>query len=228
MSRLVPVGLVGLSAVPLTAGTLRLVQLAGGPDLMPADDRFSGFPVALVAHIVGAAVYALVGVLQFVPRFRRRHMTWHRRAGRVLAAAGLLVAGSALWLTLFYPPQPGTGNLLFVFRLVVGTGMVAALVLGVRAARSRDIASHRAWMMRAYALGLGAGTQVFTEGIGGAAFGTGETAGDLAKAAGWAINLTVAEWAIRRPTLRPSGVLASAPTHRERTGTCAEARAPRA
>jgi uncharacterized membrane protein len=208
MSRLVPVGLVVLSVVPLTAGTLRLVQLAGGPDLMPADDRFSGLPVALVTHIVGAAVYALVGVLQFVPRFRRRHMTWHRRAGRVLAAAGLLVAGSALWLTLFYPPQPGTGNLLFVFRLVVGTGMVAALVLGVRAARGRDIASHRAWMVRAYALGLGAGTQVFTEGIGGAAFGAGEIAGDLAKAAGWAINIAVAEWAIRRPTLRPAGVLA--------------------
>ena len=63
-------------------------------------------------------------------------------------------------------------------------------------------------MIRAYALGLGAGTQVFTEGIGGAAFGTGEIAGDLATAAGWAINLSVAEWAIRRPTLRPSGVLA--------------------
>ena len=66
---------------------------------MPADDRFAGFPLALVVHIVGAAAYALVGVLQFVPRFRRRHLTWHRRAGRVLAVAGLLVAGSALWLT---------------------------------------------------------------------------------------------------------------------------------
>ncbi|MGB0100383.1 MAG: DUF2306 domain-containing protein [Nocardioides sp.] len=208
MSRLVPVGLVALSVVPLTAGTLRLVQVAGGPALMPADDRFAGFPAVLVAHIVGAAVYALVGVLQFVPRFRRHHMTWHRRAGRVLAAAGLLIAGSALWLTLFYPPQPGTGDLLFVFRLLVGTSMAVALVLGVRAARSRDIASHRAWMMRAYALGLGAGTQVFTAGIGGAAFGTGEIAGDLAMAAGWGINLTIAEWAIRRPTLRPSGALA--------------------
>ncbi|WP_243061053.1 DUF2306 domain-containing protein [Nocardioides sp. SR21] len=202
MSRLVPVGLVALSVVPLTAGTLRLVQLAGGPDLMPADERFAGFPVALVAHIVGAAVYALVGVLQFVPRLRRHHITWHRRAGRIQAATGLLVAGSALWLTLFYPPQPGTGDLLFVFRLLVGTAMAAALVLGFRAARNRDIPAHRAWMVRAYALGLGAGTQVFTEGFGGAAFGTGEVAGDLAKAAGWAINITVAEWVIRRPTLR--------------------------
>ena len=56
-------------------------------------------------HIVGAAVFALVGAFQFVPRLRRRHPTWHRRAGRVLAVAGLTVAGSALWLTLFYDPQ---------------------------------------------------------------------------------------------------------------------------
>jgi uncharacterized membrane protein len=208
VSRLVPVGLIALSVVPLTAGTLRLVQLAGGPELMPADDRFAGFPVALVTHIVGAAVYALVGVLQFIARFRRRHMTWHRRAGRVLAAAGLLVAASALWLTLFYPPQPGTGDLLYALRLLAGSAMVAALVLGVRAARRRDIGSHRAWMIRAYALGLGAGTQVFTEGFGGAVFGTGEAAGDLAKAAGWAINLAIAECVIRRPSLRPSGALA--------------------
>ena len=42
---------------------------------MPADDRFSGLPIALIAHIVGAAVYALIGVLQFVPGFRRGHMS---------------------------------------------------------------------------------------------------------------------------------------------------------
>ena len=44
--------------------------------------------------------------------------------------------------------------------------MAAAIVLGFTAIRRRDIAAHRAWMIRAYALGLGAGTQAFTEGIG--------------------------------------------------------------
>src|ERR1700742_3149615 len=88
----VPAALVALSAIPLAAGTLRLVQLAGGPALMPADHRFGGFPVALVVHILGATVYALLGAFQFLPRFRRRHLTWHRRAGRVLAVAGLAVA----------------------------------------------------------------------------------------------------------------------------------------
>jgi hypothetical protein len=116
----------------------------------------------------------------------------------VLTVAGLLVAISAMWMTLFYEPQPGTGALLFVLRLVFATTMAACLVLGFSAIRRRDIAAHRAWMIRAYAIGLGAGTQVFTIGLGSAIFGTGEVRGDLAKGAAWVINLTVAEWSIRR------------------------------
>ena len=198
----VPVALVALSAIPLTAGTLRLIQLAGGPAVIPADHRFAGFPLPLVVHIVGATAYALVGILQFGPRFRRRHPAWHRRAGRVLAVAGLMVAISALWMTLFYEAHPSTGDLLYVHRLVFGSAMAACLVLGFTAVRRRDIAAHRAWMVRAYAIGLAAGTQAVTEGIGGAVFGTGVLAADLAKGAGWVINLAVAEWALRRPARR--------------------------
>jgi hypothetical protein len=108
------------------------------------------------------------------------------------------VAGSALWLTLVYEAQPGTGGLLYVLRLVFGSAMAACLVLGFTAIRRRDLAAHRAWMTRGYALGLAAGTQVFTQGLGGALFGTGEIRDDLAKGAGWVINLLIAEWAIRR------------------------------
>jgi uncharacterized membrane protein len=207
---LIPVPLLVLSLIPLAAGALRLVQLAGGPNVIPTDDRFADVPVALVVHIVGAALYALVGAFQFVPRLRRRHLTWHRRAGRVLAAIGMLVVGSALWLTLFYPPQPGTGDLLFAFRLVVVAGTASSLVLGVTAVRRRKIAAHRAWMMRAYALSLGAGTQAFTEGFSETIFGTGMLVGDLAKGAAWVINLAVAEWLIRRPVTRSSSASNSA------------------
>jgi uncharacterized membrane protein len=194
----VPVALIALSAIPLTAGTFRLLQLAGGPEVMPADDRFGGFPAPLVVHILGAALYAVVGAFQFLPAFRRHHLTWHRRTGRVLAVAGLLVAGSALWMTVQYAPKPGTGDLLYALRLVFASAMATCLVLGVNAARARDIPAHRAWMIRAYAIGLAAGTQAFTEGIGGALFGTGEVRNDLAKGAGWVLNLAIAEWAIRR------------------------------
>lgn len=201
----VPAALVVLSAVPLTFGTLRLVQLAGGPEVMPDDDRFIGFPVALAVHVAGSAVFALVGAFQFAPRFRRLHRTWHRRAGRLAAVVGLAVAASALWLTLFYAPQPGTGGLLHGARLVVAPAMATFLVLGVTAIRRRDVAAHRAWMIRAYALGLGAGTQVFTDGFGSALLGSGEVRGDLLKTVAWVINLGVAEWVIRRPARRGSG-----------------------
>ncbi|MBM7789107.1 DUF2306 domain-containing protein [Tenggerimyces flavus] len=144
-------------------------------------------------------VYALGGAFQFSARLRRRRPGWHRAAGRVLVVAGLAVAGSALWMTLFYPQKEGTGDLLFLLRLLFSSGMVASIVLGFAAIRRRDFAGHRAWMIRAYALALAAGTQAFTVGFGEALFGTGELRGDLYLGVAWVLNLAVAEWAIRRP-----------------------------
>jgi uncharacterized membrane protein len=152
----------------------------------------------LVVHLVGTTLYVVVGVFQFVPRFRSNHPGWHRGAGRVLAIAGLLVVGSALWMTLFYEEKPGTGSLLYVLRLVFASAMAACLVLGVTTIRRGDVAGHRTWMIRAYAIGIAAGMQAITGGIGEALLGTGVLQGDLAKASAWVINLAVAEWIIRR------------------------------
>ena len=57
-------------------------------------------------------------------------------------------------------------------------------------------------MIRAYALAVGAGTQVFTQGFGEALFGTGELSTALSVSAGWVVNAIVAEWVIRRPAGR--------------------------
>ena len=198
----VPISLIALSVIPVFAGTARLIQLSGGPQIIPADARFTSSPVAVVMHVVCSIAFALFGAMQFAPGFRRRHPGWHRRVGRVLAIAGLGVAVSALWLTLFYPRQENSGDLLYFLRLAFASGMVACLVLGVTAIRRRDVTTHRAWMIRAYALGLGAGTQAFTEGFGGALFGTSALALDASRGIAWIINLAVAEWAIRRPRRR--------------------------
>ncbi len=200
----VPVGLILLSLVPLLAGTFRVIQLLGGPVLIPADHRFAEFPLPLVVHIVGAATYLVVGAFQFVPRFRRTHLTWHRRTGRVLAVAGLMVAGSALWMTLFYAEKPGTGSLLYVLRLVFAAAMIACLVLGVTTVRRHDIAAHRGWMIRAYAIGIAAGTQAITGGFRTAFFGPSAIVGDIAMGAAWFINLAIAEWIIRRSQSLPA------------------------
>lgn len=194
----VPVVLVLLSLVPVTAGVLRIVEISGGPQLLPDNPRVDASPAPVVFHVVAAASYALVGALQFSARLRRRHPGWHRKAGRVLVATGLVVAVSGLWLTLLHPGAPG-GAWLWSVRLVVGSAMGASLVAGIWAIRRRDIVAHRAWMIRAYSLALGAGTQVFTEGLGEAALGTGDTSKAVSLSAGWIINAVVAEWVIRRP-----------------------------
>jgi uncharacterized membrane protein len=135
----------------------------------------------VVVHIVCAVAYAILGAFQFSGALRRRLPGWHRVAGRVLVVLGLGVAFSALWMTLFYPRAPG-GELAYAFRLAFGSGMAATIILGFDAIRRGDVARHRTWMARAYALSLGAGTQVFTLGVANGVFGISE----LSTALGWA------------------------------------------
>jgi len=197
----VPVALVVLSLIPAISGTLRLVEVFGGPHLMPENPRIAASPAPVVVHILSVIPYAVLGAFQFSARLRRRRPGWHRVTGRVLVGLGLAVALSGLWMTLFYPRQTGTGELAYVFRLSVGSAMAASIIIGLAAVRRGDVAHHLAWMTRAYALALGAGTQVFTQGIGSAVFGTSALTTDLSLGAGWAINLAVAEYVIRRPGL---------------------------
>ena len=125
----------------------------------------------------------------------------------MLVGAGLAVAVSGLWMTLFYPDAPG-GVILWTVRLVVSCAMAASIMLGFTAIRRRDIAAHRAWMVRAYALGVAAGTQTLTQGLGEALFGTGELSTGLSISSAWVINAAVAEWIIRRPRRRARPALA--------------------
>jgi uncharacterized membrane protein len=197
----VPAAFIALCAIPLIAGAVRLVTLAVGTEVTPENARFFAAPLPVVLHIVAAALYIVLGAFQFVPGFRRRKPGWHRRAGRVAGGAGLVAALSALWMTHFYALPAHDGVLLYWFRLLFGWLMAASIVLGVAAIRRREVARHRAWMMRGYALGLGAGTQVLMLGIGEVILGPpGEFARALLMGAAWAINLALAEWIIRRPT----------------------------
>lgn len=160
-------GLLFLSAIPMAAGAFRLTELTGGAEVTPTNARFFASPLPVVVHIVSASVFALLGAFQFSTRFRRRRPGWHRIAGRLVAPAGLMVGLSALWMTLFYPRPVGDGDLLSAFRLLFGSAMIVSIVLGFTSIMRRDVPRHRAWMMRGYAIGLGAGTQALTLMVGG-------------------------------------------------------------
>jgi len=212
---LVPAGLILLTAVPVIAGADRVGHLAGGGPVTPDNARFFSMPLPVVVHIISASVFCFLGAFQFVPSLRRRRPRWHRLAGRLLVPSGVAAALAGIWMTLFYQLPAGDDGLLTVFRLVFGSAMALSLVLGFTAILRRDIASHQAWMMRGYAIGVGAGTQVLTslpadlilgrmpEGVLRA----------LLLGAGWAINLAVAEWLLRRRPGRRARV-ATAPAPR--------------
>lgn len=200
---LIPAGLVLLSLVPMGGGAVRVAQLVSGTAVTQENARFFDAPVPVLVHIFGAAVFALLGAFQFVPSLRRGGRGWHRVAGRVTLVAGLAVGLSGLWMSVFYPDAPGDGLPLRVIRLFVSTGMIASLVLAFLAIRRRDVGTHRAWMMRGYALAMGAGTQVFTHVPWALFIGVPvHNVRAVLMAAGWAINLAVVEWILRRPRVR--------------------------
>ncbi|WP_181871535.1 DUF2306 domain-containing protein [Sphaerisporangium album] len=209
-----PVALVVLGVIPAIAGVVRVGELSGGAAVTAENARFFAEPLPVLVHIPSALLFSLLGAFQFAAGFRRRRPGWHRAAGRLLVLCGLAVAVSGLWMTLFYPRPVGDGDLLAGFRLLFGVGMIMCIVLGFAAVRRRDFARHRAWMMRGYAIGMGAGTQALTQLPWILLVGMpGEFPRALLTGAGWVINLAVAEWVIRR---RPRG--------RTRTSTVARTR----
>jgi hypothetical protein len=64
-------------------------------------------------------------------------------------------------MTVMYPIPPELqGGLLYAVRVFVSVAMLLSIFLAVAAVKAGDIATHRAWMTRAFALGQGAGMQV--------------------------------------------------------------------
>jgi uncharacterized membrane protein len=196
---MIPTGLILLSLVPVAAGAMRITSLATGVEATPDNARFVGMPLPVIIHIVSATIYCVLGAFQFHPGLRRRRPRWHRISGRILVPMGIAAALSGVWMTQFYALPVHDYGALPAARWVFGLGMAASIVLGFRAVLRRDFRAHRAWMIRAYAIGIGAGTQLFTTlawfGIAGA---NADATKPVPMIAGWVVNLAIAEWIIRR------------------------------
>lgn len=195
----VPILLVLLSVVPMIGGIVRMVSLSSGA-MKPQDVRFVSAPLPIVIHVLTSVTYSVVGAFQFSRGIRRRWPVWHRRVGRILAMCGLAVGVTGLWMTARYDiPGDLQGPLVYYVRLVVGSAMVTCLVLGIIQILRRKVAQHEAFMIRAYALGQGAGTQALLMlplvPISGELLGAKR---DIVMTAAWLINTAIAEWIIRR------------------------------
>ena len=204
------------SFVPAIVGLLRIPEVLGGPAIVPPNPRAVIDPVPIALHILGSSVFCLAGAVQFLPSLRRHRPALHRSLGRVVAAAGCVSALSGLWMTVFYAfPATLQGPLLYWARVTLSLAMVAFIAWAVVGIRSRNVAAHRAAMLRAYAIGQGASTQTALFLIAMIFFGAEPlgVARDLMMVAAWAINIGIAEVLIHRAfgTRRSRATVSSTP-----------------
>ncbi len=195
---LVPASLLLLAAVPVLGGIYRVLHVSFGAEVTTANERFFDAPVPVVLHGVACALFAVLGAFQFTPASRRNPRS-HRVRGALFVPSALVVATTGLWMEASYDLPAHDGELLSAFRAAFGTAMIATTLLGVRALLRRDYARHGAWMMRTYAIGMGAGTQVFVSLPWMFLIGAPDVfQRALLMGSGWAINVAFVEWILHR------------------------------
>jgi uncharacterized membrane protein len=128
----------------------------GAAQFAALDDLFARYPVVTLVHILPGLLFMVLGPLQFSSTIRARHLQWHRRSGRVYLICGLVIGVSALVMSVAMPSIGGAtqaaATTLFALFFLVALGKAYWHVM------RREIARHREWMIRAFAIGLAVAT----------------------------------------------------------------------
>jgi uncharacterized membrane protein len=124
-------------------------------ELDRVDRRFAVNPLATLLHVLPGGIFLVLAPLQFSSRIRDRHIQFHRWSGRILVLAALVVAVAGLYFGLLMP-YGGLGEAAAV--AFFGGLFVVAVVRAFLAIRRRQVARHREWMIRAFAIAIGIST----------------------------------------------------------------------
>ncbi len=128
------------------------------PPQLPSNfnTRYYAIPYLTLIHATTGFLFMVLGPLQFVGAIRNRWLNFHRWCGRVFLVASLAGVLTAL---AFVPMLPVFGSFSSRVGVVVAaTYFLVALVQGYWYIRRREIAQHREWMIRLFAVGLGIST----------------------------------------------------------------------
>lgn len=150
--------LIGIAAV--TRRTLVLLwptQFSGGQSNPAAalDVGFARHMALTLIHILPGALFLSLAALQFVPGIREKHLQFHRWSGRFLVALGLIIGTTALIMSFrmnIGGPNETAATTLFAIVFLI------CLIRGLVLIRRKEVARHREWMIRAYAVALGVAT----------------------------------------------------------------------
>jgi uncharacterized membrane protein len=142
----------GVAAYALVAYGLRPLGSAVHPQMRAT---FEAHRLGIYAHVFGALFALALGPFQFSARLRATRLALHRWLGRLYLGVGVLIGGLAgLYMALHAfggrAAQLGFGCLALAW-LYSGARAYAAI-------RARDVAAHRRWMVRNFALTFAAVT----------------------------------------------------------------------
>jgi uncharacterized membrane protein len=157
MTVALPMGVVavlslGVAAWSVLAYALLPLGAAVHPDMRAA---FEAQRAVVYVHAYAAAFALALGPLQFSARLRAARPALHRWTGRLYLGVGVAIGGVA---GLAMAPQAYGGT---VARAGFAALALAWLYTGLRAwraIRARDVAAHRRWMVRNFALTFAAVT----------------------------------------------------------------------
>lgn len=197
-----PLTLLLLGSVVVVSATMSLWMMgkslaSGVLPVDPGEANYVKHALISAMHFVPGLAFTLIGPIQFMPQVRRRWPALHRWSGRVFVLAGLSVAITAMGFNLFFPPVGGVFKAAAVY--VFSVAQIVALVIAMRAILSKDVVRHRAWMLRAFAIGLGVSTMRFYFIPMYALFGLPSNFHiGLGMWIGFGVNVVVAEFILRR------------------------------
>jgi uncharacterized membrane protein len=149
---------IGVAAVTRRTIVLFFPGSLGGGSSSPAaalDGGFTRNTILTLIHIMPGTLFLVLAAFQFAPSIRRKHLQFHRWSGRVLVVTGLIVGVSALVMS--YRMNIGGPNETAATTLF-GIVFLICLIKAYVYIRRKDVARHREWMIRAYAVGLGVAT----------------------------------------------------------------------
>ncbi|MBB5062758.1 DUF2306 domain-containing protein [Granulicella mallensis] len=98
----------------------------------------------LIPHTLSGVLALLIGPLQFSSRFRQRHLKIHRVLGRIYVVSVFIGSYTGIALAAGRPGLPGTSMQAAAWMVCTTAAFVTA--------RNRQIAAHRQWMARSYAV----------------------------------------------------------------------------
>jgi hypothetical protein len=124
-------------------------------ELARVDGKFAAHPLLTLWHVLPGGVFLLFAPLQFSTWMRGRHIRIHRWSGRLLLPAALVCVLPGLYFGILIPyGGPAEAVAIAVF----GGLFLIASCRGFLAIRRRQVAQHREWMIRVFAIAIAIST----------------------------------------------------------------------